>query len=67
MRVICKSGIEGFQDKLQNLYSSYEEFVEFSNHYDLAIRLGYKTNKGCWKANPTIQGSVLPSDYCKVK
>ena len=67
MQVICKSGITGWQDKLQKVYKNFKEFEERSVFYGLATKLGYKSAKAAWKANPTVQGSVLPSDYRKIK
>jgi hypothetical protein len=64
--VRCKSGLMGEQYKLQNGYANFEEFDWYSNLYHVHTRLGYKTIKGCWKANPTIQSSVNPSDLRKV-
>ena len=65
-RVKCKSGIEGWQDKLQNVYTSYEEFEAYSDMYGIALRIGFISTKNAWDANPTIQGSTNPSDLCVV-
>jgi len=65
-KVICKSGLRGYQSKLQDGYANFEEFKAFSDTYGLAKRLGYKNAKTAWKANPTIQGSIEPSDFRKV-
>lgn len=67
MRIKTKSGVDGWQDKLQNVYSSFEEFEACSDCYGLSTRLGYKTARQAWDDNPTVQGSVNPSDYCKVE
>ena len=64
--VICKSGLRGWQAKLQKVYSSFEEFNMTCRIYSNHIRLGYLTPMAAWNDNPTIQGSVEPSDYCKV-
>lgn len=61
-RVICKSGVEGWKSKLQNVYSSLEEFKSFCSLYKIHKRLGYSSMKKAWEENPTIQGSVNPSD-----
>ena len=66
-QVICKSGLKGWQDRLRSNYDSLEEFKAWSDIYGLAKRLGFKTAEAAWKANPTVQGSVEPSDYCKVR
>lgn len=65
-RVICKSGIEGWQGKLRKEYFDFEEFERYSTMYGLHTRLGYKSPATAWRANPTVMGSVIPSDYCKV-
>ena len=64
--VKVKSGIIGWQAKLQDVYETYEEFEHYSGLFDLTKRLGYKSAKTAWQKNPTIQGSVNPSDYCKI-
>lgn len=66
-RVICKSGLTGWQCKLRYNYASFEEFEAYSETYGIHTRLGYKTPKTAWTKNPTIQGSVNPSDLRKVK
>jgi hypothetical protein len=57
----------GWQEKLRDGYANYEEFERYAETYGLHTRLGYKTPRGAWKANPTVQGSVEPSDFRKVK
>lgn len=66
-RVKCKSGIMGYQCKLQDNYNSLEEFEAYSETYGLHKKLGFKSAEKAWIANPTIQGSTNPSDYRKVK
>ena len=61
-RVKCKSGIEGWQDKLQKVYGSLEEFRSFCEVYSIYKRLGFHSAKDAWDKNPTIQGSVNPDD-----
>lgn len=53
--------------KLQKNYSSLKEWESYSEVYGLAKRLGFKTPKAAWEANPLIQGSVNPSDFKVVK
>ena len=67
-RVTCDSGIEGWQCKLQDNYASFEEFESYSTMRGLAERLGYgfEGEEEAWNDNPTIQGSVNPSDFRKV-
>lgn len=67
MRTVkCKSGITGWQTKLRNNYTNFEEFAEYCNTYNIHGRLGYKKPETAWKANPIIQGSTNPSDLRKV-
>lgn len=65
-RVICKSGFEGEQSKLQSRYKDFEEFEGYCENYNLHKRLGFSTAKKAWKANPLVQSSTFPSDFCKV-
>lgn len=64
--VKCRSGITGWQGKLRSQYSSKASFISYSETYSLHTRLGYKTPESAWKHNPTVQGSTIPSDYCKI-
>lgn len=66
-RIITKSGISGWQDRLQNIYSDFEEFECYSRVYNLANRLGYKSIKRCWNHNPLIEGSINPLDFRRSK
>ncbi len=61
-RVKCQSGIEGWQDNLQNVYGSLPEFRDFCRMYSIYKRLGYASAKDAWDANPLIQGSTNPDD-----
>lgn len=61
-RVKCDSGIEGWQDKLQKVYVSLNEFRAFCEVYAIHKRLGYPSAKDAWNANPLIQGSTNPDD-----
>jgi hypothetical protein len=65
-KVICASGISGWQANLQTNYESFEEFENYSNTYGIHSRIGYATLKDAWDANPLVQGSVNPSDFRKV-
>ena len=62
MRVICKSGIEGWQGKLKSNYKNFKEFKSFCDIYCISERLGFETPEEAWKTNPTIQCSVQPDD-----
>jgi hypothetical protein len=65
-QVRCKSGLIGWQGKLQDQYKTADEFVSYSHTYGLHTRLGYATPEEAWEANPTVQGSVNPADFRKV-
>ncbi len=66
-RVIVKSGLAGWQGKLREVYASLDEFEHWCMHYAIHVRLGYKTVKGAWRNNPTVEGSVNPRDLRRVK
>jgi hypothetical protein len=61
-QVKCKSGIIGWQSRLQKQYEYFELFEAYDENYNNAKRLGYGSAKEAWEANPIIQGSVNPSD-----
>jgi len=65
--VTCKSGIQGWQAKLHRVYDSFEEFKHYGETYNIHVRLGFKTIEDCWRMNPTVTGSVIPSDLCRVR
>lgn len=67
MIVRCKSGLEGWRDRLQTVYDSYEEFVRYDALYGIAIRIGFKSTERAWNKNPLIEGSVNPSDLRRSK
>ncbi|HEX7413528.1 MAG TPA: hypothetical protein VF411_05735 [Bacteroidia bacterium] len=66
-KVKCKSGLRGFQCRLQKNYNSFEEFETYSGIYNLVQRLKFQTAKQAWQENPMIQGSTIPTDFCVVK
>ena len=66
-KIICKSGLTGWQMKLQKSYNDINEFSVFCGLYNIHKRLGFKTIKSAWETNPMIQGSILPTDLCVVK
>jgi len=66
-RVKCTSGIEGWQGKLQKVYSSLNEFRSFCEVFAVHKRLGFASPKDAWESNPTIQGSTNPDDLKIVK
>ena len=66
-QVKCKSGIRGWQGKLQKVYDSFEEFVIYCELYSIHKRIGFRSMKNAWDKNPIIQGSTDPSDLRRVK
>jgi hypothetical protein len=52
------------QDNYENRFDIWEKYDET---YGLAERLGFKSAKEAWDANPIIQGSVDPKDFKVVK
>lgn len=63
--ITCQSGVRGWHEKLRSQYSSRDEWLQYSTTYGLHTRLGYETPEEAWKDNPTIEGSVNPSDFRK--
>lgn len=66
-KVKCKSGMVGWQCRLRDNYSSYEEFIAYDGIFGIAQRLGFTDAHRAWYKNPMIQGSTDPSDLCVVK
>jgi hypothetical protein len=65
-QVKCESGLTGYQCQLQDNYDNFSQWRAYAEMYGLHTRLGFKTVRGAWRANPVIQGSVEPMDFCKV-
>lgn len=65
--VKCKSGLRGWQGKLHEVYTDYQQFVDYASIFDIHRRLGFSSMERCWQANPTVQGSVDPSDLRRVR
>jgi len=51
---------------LRKIYRTKIEFFLYCSVYGNHSRLGFSTPEEAWKANPVIQGSVLPRDYRRV-
>ena len=49
--------------KLQENYSSFEEWESYAETYGLDTRLGFETSQDAWDANPLIGGSTNPGDF----
>ena len=56
-----------WQDRLQKVYRDFAEFEDYCRIYSIAFRLGFKSVEEAWKKNPTIRGSVYPSDLAVVR
>ena len=52
--------------KLQANYDNFEQFEAYADIYRLHTRLGYKTAKAAWEANPIIKGSTNPAEFKRV-
>jgi hypothetical protein len=65
--VRCKSGIMGSRYRLQDCYSSFDEFEGYCDIYNFHTRLGYKTPKSAYEHNPMIESSVNASDFRRVR
>ncbi len=46
-----------------NYDDDFGQWLEYSDMYGLAGRLGFVTAEEAWEANPTIQGSTDPRDF----
>ncbi len=67
MRVKCRSGIKGERSRLRTRYSDFEQFETYSDIYNLAARLGFRSAEEAWEANPVIESSVVPEDFRTVR
>lgn len=65
-KVKARSGLLGWRQRLQGVYSCFEEFFAYCEIYNNDKTLGYKSPAEAWKENPIVEGSVLPSDYRNV-
>jgi hypothetical protein len=74
-QVICKSGLKGSEDRLQDRYDSFEEWKRFAEMYGLIERLeGQESSadpddkaKEWWDRNPVLQSSTNPDDFREVE
>jgi hypothetical protein len=64
--VVCRSGLTGYQCKLQDSYDTYAQWEAYADTYGLHLKLGFASIREAWDANPIIQGSVIPADFCKI-
>lgn len=61
------SGLRGTSEPLQHIYENFDEFKNYSETYGLHKRLGFRSAKAAWDANPRVGHTVEPSDYAIVK
>jgi len=61
-RVRCRSGLMGWQERLQKVYGSLQSFRQWNSLYGIAKRLGFRSAVSAWRANPVVRGSVSPTD-----
>lgn len=67
-RVKCRSGLWGWRARLQSVYDGdFQTFCCYCETYGIHTRLEYDTPEEAWAENPLIEGSVLPSDFRKVR
>jgi hypothetical protein len=62
-RCRLKSNMMGWRQRLQTLYSNYGQWKNYSDTYGLAKRLGFKSAKDAYDANPIIEGGLYDSDF----
>lgn len=48
--------------RVRDTYSTLEELEAYDETYGIVKRLGYRSARGLWDANPVIGGSVYPED-----
>ena len=69
--VLTKLGIDrnkpmkasGWNDKLHNVYSNFDEWKAYSETYGLHRKLGFDSPKEAWENNPHVKGGVNPAEY----
>lgn len=49
--------------RLQDNYDSFEEFKAYCRIYNNHTRLGFKSMKAAWDANPVVEVSTNPAEY----
>ena len=54
--------IETWQQRVQEVYDSFEELEAFDQTYGIVSRLGFPDAATLWDANPVISGSTDPRD-----
>jgi len=51
-----------WKGRVRDTYSTLEELEVYDETYGIVKRLGYRSARGLWDANPVIGGSVHPED-----
>ena len=62
-----KSGAKLWTARVQKNYASLAECRYYNRVYGIAKRLGFRSAKALWEANPVIGGSSNPIDLCIVR
>lgn len=63
----CRSGLRGTLIRLRDNYDGdYKAWKVYAEMYGLHSKLGFKSPKTAWRANPMLQISVNADDYCKI-
>lgn len=62
-KVRLASGMLGQRYRLQTLYPNFQDFKRYSDIYNLAQRLKFRSAIKAWTANPIVQGGLLVSDF----
>lgn len=65
--VRCKSGVMGWQGKIQDIYKDFNEFDLYCNIYHIHTKLGFKNPLVMWTSNVRLRGSMNPNDLELVK
>lgn len=60
-KVKTKSGLWGWRDRVQGVYSCIEELEHYDEAFGICKRLGIPL-KALWNLNPIIEGSTNPDD-----
>jgi len=60
------TGLSGWQRKLRTNYCKLVVWQAYCDIYGSHFKLGFKTPEAAWKANPVIQGTIDPRDFCRV-
>jgi len=62
-----KTAKPSWKMRLQDSYDGdFEQWEMYDRTYNLAQRLGFRSAREAWEANPVIQGSVDPADFSVV-